>query len=161
MKLCPSGFKARCCGDLSFSCRFLLPGVSWVKFYFFPLPAPTACLPLVDSPAYPPFLPSPVVASSLRLAVEILLCQSSVHFLAYLQWCGCYLVVSVGWDEVRVLLLGHLPRKFWYLYNIKWTDPQHRIYSIYSYNYLHTLVEFNIFEIWVLCIPHKDNSQVP
>lgn len=83
------------------------------------------------------------------------------HFLAYLQWCGCYLVVSVGWDEVRVLLLGHLPRKFWYLYNIKWTDPQHRIYSIYSYNYLHTLVEFNIFEIWVLCIPHKDNSQVP
>lgn len=49
------------------------------------------------------------VSSSLHLAVKSLFCQASGRFPGYLYWCGCFLGVSLGWDEGRILLLCHLP----------------------------------------------------
>lgn len=42
------------------------------------------------------------MASSLHLAVESLLCQFLGHFLVYLHWYQCYLVVSMEGGEFRI-----------------------------------------------------------
>ena len=85
----PLIFKATCHGDSPSLCRFPMPVV---KVCLFALSEPTASFPPVDDPLGPSssqlclHLPSLLyVASSLHLAVESLFCQSSGHFLDYLQ----------------------------------------------------------------------------
>lgn len=48
------------------------------------------------------------VASSFHLLVEFF-CPSLDRCLGYVHWCECYLVVSMGRSELKVLLLHHLP----------------------------------------------------
>ena len=112
----PMVFKANCYGDSSSQCGSLVPGCLVCGLLLSSLHICRA-LPLtvswVSLVPYHVFSLSTIfnVASSLHLAVESLLCQSLSHFLGYLYCCGCYLCVSVGWGEPRILLLSHLPQK--------------------------------------------------
>ena len=45
----------------------------------------------------------------LHLAMESLLCLSLGHFLGSLHRCECYVVLSMGWSELRIFVLCHLP----------------------------------------------------
>lgn len=45
-------------------------------------------------------------------------CQSSGHFLDYLHWCECYLVVSLEWGRLKIFLLCHLPWKFGFCFGL-------------------------------------------
>lgn len=61
-----------------------------------------------------PFLSSLILATSVHLAVESLVCQSLGSFLGYLYWYRWYLIVSLGQGKLSILLLCHLPRKSQY-----------------------------------------------
>jgi len=115
--LAPLVFKARSYGDSSFPCRIF--GVR-ICFSPFSMPMPAESRPPVDGPMgllssqlcfHTSYSLQCGLFSSLHLVIKSLSCQFLGHFLIYLHWCGCYLVVSVGPDELRVLLLCHLPRK--------------------------------------------------
>lgn len=101
--LAPPVFKAR-------RSRNCLPHVDspvWLCFSPLCIPVapslpPRACGPLTSHwvSALPTFFP---VASSLHFVVEFFLPVFSVHFWIIYNDNMCYLVVSVGWGELRVL----------------------------------------------------------
>ena len=74
------------------------------------------CVPLMESPlglfgSWPCLFPSYLLCG----LFFIFSCGGSVmpslgSFLSYLHWCGCYLV-SMEWDDLRILLLCLLPQK--------------------------------------------------
>lgn len=46
-------------------------------------------------------------------------------FLGYLQWCECYVNVSMGWGELRILQLHHLPKRCFLVHcniMVSWTQ---------------------------------------
>lgn len=47
--------------------------------------------------------------SSLYFWLWSLFCQSLDHFLGYVCLCSCYLIISLKWGELTVLVLCHLP----------------------------------------------------
>lgn len=109
------------------------------------VPFPSPCLRCLSLPSHSlvgrfgswphfhPSLPLFHVASSLCVTVESLLCQFWGQFLGYLYCCGCYLGVSMGWDELRILLFCHLPPKSQksYLLEFVLEGYSHKRYTIY------------------------------
>ena len=104
--LTPLTFQAKCYGDLS-SCALPCVLVCLLPFSTIaassPLQLPESVSLLNHVSELPTFFD---VASSLPLVVE-LYCQSSSWFLRYLGWFNSYLVVFVGQNKPRVLLLYH------------------------------------------------------
>lgn len=109
-------FEAKCYGDLSSSYEIFMPWGHTVRVCFSPLFMLVPSLPLKTVLLVCPNLASALptlftVTSSLYLAVGSLFWQSLVHFLGYVHWYECYLAVSMGWGEIRIFLLFHLPWK--------------------------------------------------
>lgn len=137
----PSGFQSPYYGDSPFWCRlshatvFLSHLCSW------------GSLPPVHSPvslfSFLPHLTLPTlfsVVSSLHLVVEFVL-PFFRSFSGLFTLSKCYLIVSVGLSEVRVLLVCYFPHfDFWHLvYNVSWYESFWVYPSWSSYSYMELL----------------------
>lgn len=92
--------------------RFILPicGLLSMKIYFLPFSMPLACsLPMkaiVHLALRPCFYPFYLFQHGLFLAFSCGVSHTSLQVIdCYLHWHGCYLLVSMGQNEPRVLLL--------------------------------------------------------